>query len=161
MTTLKERRLHCCVLFVTESGPCTICGEDVETSGLYVRRCRHGYHTECLETCLETSRTCPICHEDITETPAKDSNPILFTAAELARSCSLNMYRILHQSISAEEAFADYVARHSLSTESHTSTKNYQIQIAYSKCVAYAASGSRTPEELRQFQSARKADLHL
>ncbi|KAL2095421.1 hypothetical protein ACEWY4_010140 [Coilia grayii] len=45
--------------------PCIICHEDVNPETVCVLECRHGFHSECIRSWLNTQRTCPTCRKHV------------------------------------------------------------------------------------------------
>jgi hypothetical protein len=146
---------------------CGICRATVTDVGTLLRGCRHAFHPDCLTGWLALCGTCPVCDRDIiTEPPASGcSHAHRFTSDELAQARSTNMRLILHQRLTADQALANDATRLSLSgggsRTPDTTTEHIRnlIQIAYSKCVVYAVSDTRTPAELNNFQEELQAKL--
>jgi hypothetical protein len=152
---------------------CGICQANVTDVGTLLRGCGDAFHPDCLTGWLAFRRTCPVCERDIiTEPPASGcSHAHRFTSDELAQARSTNMRLILHQRLTADQALANDATRISFSGNGSrtpdatdtpdTTTEHIRnlIKIAYSKCVVYAVSDTRTPAELNNFQEELQAKL--
>ena len=45
---------------------CPICLEKIEIASLYkTLNCRHLFHGDCIDKCLESSKKCPCCSEEV------------------------------------------------------------------------------------------------
>jgi hypothetical protein len=51
------------------SDDCSICYERMTSKDKTTTRCKHVYHSACLERWLTTSNTCPLCRETLKEQP--------------------------------------------------------------------------------------------